>query len=192
MTTAPAAAPGWNIVLHDTQTQQHGRFWNPKARRPHPLPEPFRFQSVYGHSNVMLTDPALDYVAIANDQDPKKVQYVLRKFSGWINSGSVEYKVKLVNGVLRYTFKTSERQKAEYVVFGGNAVYVTSIKNDQAFIEVQHVDKPMPMAKAFPPIHRFYSLDEFDTLAMLPYNAVLFARPDDVCWIDTSRLRSLE
>lgn len=170
---------------------EHGRFWNPKAKKSRALPEPYRLTSDKGFSNVELDQSAVDYVALANDQNVNKVHYVLREDSGIVNSGYAAYTAKLVDGKLKFTWAGSGRPKFEYVVFGGAIVDVYKVVGDRMYVRMLEVGGVIPTVKLFPPVQRFRSIDEFDILATLPYNAVMFCRKGDSCWIDRSHLRKL-
>lgn len=192
--TLPVFAPpvvGYNTVLDDTDRAEHGRFWDPTAKKSRALPEPYRLTSDKGYSNVELDDAAVNYVAVANDQSIEKVHYVLRKESGIVNFGYAAYTAQLVNGKIRFTWASDARPKFEYVVFGGAVVFVHRIDRNRCYVTMLEVGGVMPAGKFFPPIQRFRSIDQFDVLATLPYNAVMFSRKGDSCWIDKSHLRPL-
>lgn len=135
----------------------------------------------------------MDYVALANDQDIRKVRYVLRKDSGQVNKGYAAYSARLVGGKIKFTWESAERPRFEYVVFGGAVVEVYEIdeKRDRYYIRMLEVGGEMPSVKLFPPIQRFRSIDQFDNLATLPYNGVLFCKAGDKCWLPGRLLKKL-
>lgn len=179
---------GYYRVKDDTDDGQRGRFWNPKAKRSRALPEPYRLTSIQGNSNVVLDDRALGYLALVNDQDLQKIHYVLRPQSGIVNYGAVDYSAKIVDGKISFKFKGKERPKFEYVVFGNSIVYVNKVDGNRLFVQMLEVGSIMPNGKFFPPVQRFRSIDEFDNLATLPYNAVMFCRAGDSCFLPANRL----
>lgn len=172
---------GFYVIMHDFEREDlhfKSRFHNQKSKKQHGLPETFRLRGVKG--TVQYDDACTEYLRFLNGYDERKLKYLLRPFSGLVNSGRPD---------------SRGNPKVETLTFGGNPVYVKRIDGNKAYISTLVVGEPIPHVKWFPPAQRFWCITENGTLQEPPVGAVytfLVVRKGETPWIDIKYLKKLD